>query len=206
MSHSKHGPGRPTIWASDLANYMFCPESERLHALGAPPTTEARARMEEGVRQHAAWQDREDGIAYLPAAATSGDDGWCARSSRRSSSSSSCWLGVYSWEQADDINRARRNCRPSFRPVLRFSDSALVDMAPGGGRCPRRSRSPLRQARTQRQARSPSSASERCHRARREEGRSFHRNAGQRSDAVGRIPTARRIDLRPPAALRNPRP
>ena len=48
------------IWASDLAQYAFCPESERLSSLGVEPSRKAQARMEQGKRAHAVWQARED--------------------------------------------------------------------------------------------------------------------------------------------------
>ena len=59
---------RTEIWASDLARYTFCPEAERLSALGASENQSAKARMARGLEEHAAWQLREDARA---AAATS---------------------------------------------------------------------------------------------------------------------------------------
>ena len=59
------GKGRGTyppemVSASDLGQFVFCPESARLKALGAIPNSAARRRMNEGHRQHERWQDWED--------------------------------------------------------------------------------------------------------------------------------------------------
>lgn len=48
------------VSASDLGQFVFCPESARLKALGAKPNSIARRRMTEGHRQHERWQDWED--------------------------------------------------------------------------------------------------------------------------------------------------
>ncbi len=49
-----------TVSASDLGQFVFCPESARLKALGVVPNSVARRRMTEGHRQHERWQDWED--------------------------------------------------------------------------------------------------------------------------------------------------
>ena len=61
---------RTAIWATDLAVYAFCPEAERLRALGAAKNQRAEAQMAQGVQEHAAWQRRED--ARSAAASASG--------------------------------------------------------------------------------------------------------------------------------------
>jgi hypothetical protein len=48
------------VSASDLGQFVFCPESARLKALGATPNSVARRRMTEGHRQHERWQGWED--------------------------------------------------------------------------------------------------------------------------------------------------
>lgn len=48
------------VGASELGQYVFCPEASRLKIQGAVPSQQAQQKMAQGEITHSRWQETED--------------------------------------------------------------------------------------------------------------------------------------------------
>lgn len=60
MKHQEEGDQLVLVTASELGQFVFCPEANRLALLGMGPRGAAKRRMAKGNIAHDKWQKQED--------------------------------------------------------------------------------------------------------------------------------------------------